>query len=316
MEKATTQASPLPYSSGSNQTEVAALQQVSKRFGQIQALDGVSLSVERGELLALLGPNGAGKSTAIGLLAGLRRPDAGRVQLFGQNPQQPVARVGLGVTPQETGLPASLRVGEVLELVRAHFPSPMPLGELLEQFDLTSLTKRQCGGLSVGQKRRLAVALAFAGSPRLVILDEPTTSLDVEARRMLWAGVKHYQTQGGTVLLTTHYLEEAEAVASRVVVLNGGRITAEGSVAEIKARVGLRQVRFKAADLPLLEGVSRLERDNGKIVLYTTNSDAIVRQLVEQRVEFSDLEVRAVSLEEAFVALTDRREQRVEDKGS
>lgn len=295
---------PIPLPKVATDAQVAQLHNASKRFGKTQALDGVSLEVRPGELLALLGPNGAGKSTAISLLSGLRRPDAGTVQLFGQDPQEVAARVHLGLTPQETGLPNNLRVGEVLELIRAHFPNPLPLETLSERFDLGELLTRQCGGLSGGQKRRVAVALAFAGNPKLVILDEPTTGLDVEARRALWQGVKRYQAEGGTVLLTTHYLEEAEALASRVVVINAGRITAEGTVGEIKSRVGLRQVRFKAEHIPHLEGVQKLERQNGTLIAYTANSDAVVRQLVERRVDFSDLEVQSVSLEEAFVALT------------
>lgn len=282
----------------------AALEQVSKRYGRVKALEEVSLEVAEGELLALLGPNGAGKSTAISLLAGLRRPDRGRAWLFGLDPQDPRARINLGVTPQETGLPGELRVDEVLELVQAYYPNPMPRRELLERFGLSGLERRQCGGLSGGQKRRLAVALAFAGNPRLVILDEPTTGLNVEARRSLWEGVKQYQAQGGTVLLTTHYLEEAEALASRIAVIDHGRLIAEGTTAQIKARVGLKQVRFAATEIPPLEGVSRLEREGDTFTLYTPDSDAAVRQLVWKNVAFSNLEVRSVSLEEAFAALT------------
>jgi len=299
-----TQTLATPYSAALEGRSVARLEAVSKRFGQTQALEGVSLEVRPGELLALLGPNGAGKSTAISLLAGLRRPDQGTVRLFGLDPQDPKARVSLGVTPQETGLPGELRVYEVLNYVQAYYPSPMPRAELLGRFGLEGLERRQCGGLSGGQKRRLAVALAFAGNPRLVILDEPTTGLDVEARRSLWEGVRQYQAEGGTVLLTTHYLEEAEALASRVAVMDHGRLIAEGTVGEIKARVGLRQVRFSAPEVPDLAGVSKLERDNGTVILYTPDSDAVVRQLVQKNVPFRDLEVRAVSLEEAFVALT------------
>lgn len=293
-------------------TSAAALEQVSKHYGNVKALERVSLEVRPGEVLALLGPNGAGKSTAMSLLAGLRKPDSGKAWLFGLDPRDPKARVKLGVTPQETGLPNELRVAEVLDLVQAYYPNPMPREELLERFNLAGLERRQCGGLSGGQKRRLAVALAFAGNPRLVILDEPTTGLDVEARRSLWEGVKQYQAQGGTVLLTTHYLEEAEALASRIAVIDHGRIIAEGTVAQIKARVGLRQVRFRAAEVPPLEGVSKLERQGGSFVLYTPDSDAVVRQLVEQ-VTFSDLEVQPVSLEEAFIALTG--DPRRESKG-
>ncbi|ADD28029.1 ABC transporter ATP-binding protein [Meiothermus ruber] len=282
----------------------AVLEQVSKHYGRVKALEELSLEVTEGELLALLGPNGAGKSTAISLLAGLRRPDRGRAWLFGLDPRDPQARANLGVTPQETGLPNELRVHEVLELVQAHYPNPTPRRELLERFGLGGLERRQCGGLSGGQKRRLAVALAFAGNPRLVILDEPTTGLDVEARRSLWEGVKRYQAQGGTVLLTTHYLEEAEALASRIAVIDRGRLIAEGTVGQIKARVGLKQVRFAAAELPPLEGVSRLEREGDTFTLYTPEADTVVRQLVQKSVAFKGLEVRSVSLEEAFVALT------------
>ncbi|WP_018465768.1 ABC transporter ATP-binding protein [Calidithermus timidus] len=291
----------------------AVLERVSKHYGNVKALEDLSLEVAQGEVLALLGPNGAGKTTAISLLVGLRKPTSGKAWLFGLDPRDPKARVSLGVTPQETGLPNELRVEEVLELVQAYYPDPMPRKELLERFGLAGLERRQCGGLSSGQKRRLAVALAFVGNPRLVILDEPTTGLDVEARRSLWEGVKQYQAQGGTVLLTTHYLEEAEALASRIAVIDRGRIIAEGTVTQIKARVGLRQVRFRAAEVPPLKGVSKLERQGDFFVLYTPDSDAVVRQLVGQNVALSGLEVRPVSLEEAFIALTG--EPRRESKG-
>ena len=286
---------------------VASLEQASKGFGQTQALDKVNLEVRRGELLALLGPNGAGKSTAISLLAGLRPADRGKVRLFGLNPQEAKARLNLGVTPQETGLPGELRVYELLDLVQAYYPNPTPRAELLERFDLVGLEKRQSGGLSGGQKRRLAVALAFVGNPKLVILDEPTTGLDVESRRGLWEAVKRYQAAGGTVLLTTHYLEEAEALASRVVVINQGKITAEGTVSEIKARLGLKQVRYQGSPVANLAGVSKVEQKNDTTILYTADSDLVVRGLVQQNVPFSNLEVQSVSLEQAFVALTGSR---------
>lgn len=284
--------------------KVAELIQASKRLGKTQALAGVSLEVHSGEILALLGPNGAGKSTAISLLSGLRRPDSGQALLLGQDPQNPMARQHLGLTPQETGLPPALRVREVIALVQAHYPQPTPTAKLLQRFELVDLAHRQCGGLSGGQKRRLAVALAFAGQPKLVVLDEPTTGLDVESRRSLWEAVRQYRAEGGTVLLTTHYLEEAEALASRVVVIDQGKISAQGSVADIKGQVGLKQVRLQAPSLPSLPFVTRTVQENQTHVLYTANADALVRHLVLQGVEFSQLEVRAVSLEEAFIALT------------
>lgn len=214
----------------------AALHAVSKHFGGHAALSSVDLVIDAGEVVALLGPNGAGKTTALSILLGLRRPDAGRAELFGDDPRHPAARAAIGVTPQECGFPPTLRSGEIVDLVRAHFPAPAPRAELLERFGLAGVERRQTGGLSGGERRRLAVALAFAGSPRAVFLDEPTAGLDVEARRSLWRELQLYAAAGGTVLLTTHHLEEAEALASRIAFLSQGRIVAEGTPAELSDR--------------------------------------------------------------------------------
>jgi ABC-2 type transport system ATP-binding protein len=195
-------------------------------------------------------------------------------------------------------------VQEVVELVRAHYPHPLATAEVLARFGLQEGQRRQTGGLSGGQRRRLAVALAFVGNPKAVFLDEPTTGLDVAARRELWQAVRAYVAAGGTVLLTTHYLEEAEALATRVVVLNRGQVVATGSVEEIQAQVGLSRVRFHAAELPPLPGVVRQEHDNGWYTLYTRDADEVVRHLVGQQVAFTRLEVQPLSLEEAFLALT------------
>jgi ABC-2 type transport system ATP-binding protein len=211
----------------------AALRAVTKRFGSAAALDGVDLEVGAGEVLALLGPNGAGKTTAVAILLGLRRPDEGRAELFGGDPARPASRARVGVTPQETGFPPTLRVREVVELVRAHFPSPAPTPELLDRFGLAELGRRQTGGLSGGERRRLAVALAFAGRPEAVFLDEPTVGLDVESRRTVWCEIERYAGEGGTVLLTTHHLDEAQRLAPRVVVLARGRVVAEGAPAAL-----------------------------------------------------------------------------------
>ena len=209
----------------------AALRQVTKRFGDRPALDAVDLEIGVGEVVALLGPNGAGKTTAVAILLGLRRPDEGRAELFGADPARPRSRLRVGVTPQETGFPPTLRVREVVDLVRAHFPGPAPAPELLERFGLAELAPRQTGGLSGGERRRLAVALAFAGRPDAVFLDEPTAGLDVESRRTVWSEIERYAGEGGTVLLTTHYLEEAERLAPRVAVLARGRLVADGAPA-------------------------------------------------------------------------------------
>ncbi len=284
---------------------IAEVQNVYKKLGRVQALAGVSLEVNEGELLALLGPNGAGKTTLVSLLVGLRAPDAGRISLGGGDPRQPSSRRILGVTPQNTGFPPALRVHEVIDLARAHYPNPPGTEEILRRFDLADLAKRNVNALSGGQARRLAVALAFSGSPRLAVLDEPTTGLDVESRRALWEQIVRFKREGGTVLLTTHYLEEAEALADRVVVLARGRVLTEGSPDEIKRRVGLRRVRFAAATLPDLSGVKKVEREGDRYTLWTANADALVRELVLSGAEFSDLEVLPVSLEEAFLAVLD-----------
>ena len=220
----------------------AALHGVTKRFGETVALDAVELEIRTGEVVALLGPNGAGKSTALSILLGLRRPDCGRAELFGSDPRLPSSRAGIGVTPQETGFPPTLRVREILDLVRAHFAAPDSTADLLDRFGLAELARRQTGGLSGGERRRLSVALAFAGRPRILFLDEPTAGLDVESRRSVWREIQLYAGAGGTVLLTTHHVGEAQALASRVVLLARGRLIADGSstdLAECAGRSGL-----------------------------------------------------------------------------
>ncbi len=214
-------------------TPLAQLVGVSKSFGRVQALDRLDLVIEPGEIVALLGPNGAGKTTALALLLGLRRPDAGEVRLCGRDPRHPRARSQVGCTPQEASFPLTLRVREVVDLVRAHFPSRQDPETLLERFRLDDLAQRQIGGLSGGQRRRLACALAFAGNPRFVLLDEPSSGLDAESRFSLWETIR---ASGCSVLLTTHSFEEAETLATRVVVLHGGRLVANGSPASLTGR--------------------------------------------------------------------------------
>jgi len=214
----------------------AALRMVSKRFGEAVALDRVDFAVEAGEVVALVGPNGAGKTTALAILLGLRRPDDGTAEVFGVDPRQVRARLAVGVTPQESGFPPTLRVREIVELVRAHFPFAVPTDQLLGRFRLDTIARRQAGGLSGGERRRLSVALAFAGDPAAIFLDEPTAGLDVESRRSVWAEIDRYSADGGTVLLTTHYLEEADRLAGRIVLLAQGRVVAEGSPTQLADR--------------------------------------------------------------------------------
>ncbi|MFP3712868.1 ABC transporter ATP-binding protein [Puerhibacterium sp. TATVAM-FAB25] len=286
---------------------VIAASRVTRRFGAVVALDDVSLSVAPGELVGLLGPNGAGKSTLLSLVSGLRGPDAGTVRLLGGDPRDAASRVGLGITPQETGLPATLKVREVVDFVGGHYPDPVPTGDLLEQFGLTALAGRQTGAMSGGQKRRLAVALALVGRPRVVLLDEPTTGLDVGARQALWEAVRAYHAGGGTVLLTSHYLEEVQALAQRVVVIDQGRVRADAPLEQILQQVSLRRVVVHSdEDLSGRPGVVRAERATGgdRQEVYTADADALVRDLVLSGVAFHGLEVRGASLEEAFEQMT------------
>jgi len=266
---------------------VASLAGVTKQFGSTRALDAASFSIDAGEPVALLGPNGAGKSTALKLLLGQLRPDAGRVSLFGADPRRPETRRRVGATPQESYFPSTLRVRELLELVRAHFADPVPLGVLVERFALTGLTGRQVGGLSGGERRRVGVALAFAGNPHLVVLDEPTTGLDLVARSAVWAAIRAHAAGGGTLLLTTHQLDEADTLARRVVLIEHGRVVADGTNAAIKAAAGMTAVSYRDTG-----GVRRrlLVRDGG----------AAVSQLVREGVRLDDLEVRPLTLEEAI----------------
>jgi ABC-2 type transport system ATP-binding protein len=272
----------------------AELDGVSKRFGPLTALAGVSLAIAEGDVAALLGPNGAGKSTAIAVLLGLRVPDAGTARLFGLDPRRAEARREVGVAPQETAFPPTLRVAEILELVRRHYAAPLALPKLSERFGLERVLRRQLGGLSGGERRLVALALAFVGRPRLLVLDEPTTSLDAEARFRVWHATRAHARAGGTVLLTTHHVDEAEALAQRVVLLEAGAVVADGTVGELKRAAGLTRVSFRG-------------RDGETIRADVADAGAYVASLARRGVELAALEVRPLTLEEAIAAHEARR---------
>lgn len=286
---------------------LAQFDRVTRRFGSRIAVDDVSLNIRPGEILGLLGPNGAGKSTMISLLQGLRRPSAGHVRLFGGDPRDASSRMLLGSTPQETSLPDALRVSEVLDLVGSHFAERVPTRDLAEQFAFADLLKRQTGALSGGQKRRVAVALAFVGRPRLVLLDEPSTGLDVDARRVLWNAIRAQHADGVSIVVTSHYLEEIEALAERVVVVDKGRVLADDGLDAVRGRVGRRRVALRTPDpeaVALIDPGAHVEQDGELTVITTADSDSLVRSLVERNIPFSDLAVRGATLEEAFLSLT------------
>ncbi len=284
---------------------VASLDRARKTYGAVTALNGASFAIREGESVALLGPNGAGKTTAIATLLGLRRLDGGDVRVFGEPPLSARARQLIGMIPQDSGFPATSTVRELLGYARAQYRNAAPADELLERFGLTALRKRQTGGLSGGERRRLGIALAFAGRPKLVFLDEPTTGLDVESRRAVWDAVSQASAGGTAVLLTTHNLQEAEALASRAIVISQGTVLADDAVSAIRAGVRTRRITL-TSDVPPLGAVRVAARGN-RYSFVTADSDEAVRELVRHDVPFRDLEVSAVSLEEAFLQIVGQR---------
>ena len=289
-------------------TVLARFDHVSRRFGDVTALDDVSLEIGSGRIVGLLGPNGAGKTTLLSLLQGLRRPSSGTVELFGASPSDFRTRRLLGSTPQETALPPTLRVGEVIDFVGKHFEDPVPTSTVADEFGLSAMLRKQTGALSGGQKRRLSVALAFVGRPTLVLLDEPTTGLDVDARRTLWDAVRRQHDQGATVVVTSHYLDEIEALAERVVVLGGGRVLADDDLGAVLDRVGMRMMRLTTPDAAAVSRLSTVmstqQEDDGSHTFFVKDADAAVTDLVRSRIPFAGLTVRGASLEEAFLTLT------------
>ena len=287
---------------------IAQLQQAGKRYGAVQALSGVDLAVHPGEVLALLGPNGAGKTSAINLVCGLRAPSSGRATLFGLDPRLPAARRRLGVMLQSTDLPDALTTAELLRQFAGYYPAPRDLEETLDLCGLTALAGRRYGKLSGGQKRRVQFALAICGRPGLVLVDEPTTGLDVEARAMLWRVLRQLVAEGAGLLLTTHYLEEADALADRVVLLAGGRIVAEGTPAAIKARAGCTLVRCQttlpADALAAWPQVQRLRSVGRRLELATQQPEDLLRQLLAADASLTDIEVQRSSLDDAMLQLT------------
>jgi ABC-2 type transport system ATP-binding protein len=286
----------------------ARLRGVRKAYGKVQALDGLDLEIAAGEVLAVLGPNGAGKSTAIGLLLGLVRADAGEVALFGQSPQQLDARRRIGVMLQSAAIPDTLQVRELLELTRSYYAAPRSLADCVAMAGLDGLLRRRYGRLSGGQQRRVQFSLAICGRPQLLFLDEPTTGLDIDARQTLWRAIRELVAQGCGVLLTTHYLEEAEALADRVVVVDGGRVLAQGSVQAIRAHVVQRRIRcICGLDVDAIARwpqVRSARQVDARIEIVVDTAEAVVRRLLAEDPALLDLEVERAGLADALVALT------------
>jgi ABC-2 type transport system ATP-binding protein len=311
----TVQASPKNATSAA----VASLSHITKRYGNgVVALDDLSLSLHPGEIVALLGPNGAGKSTAVKLLMGLSAPTSGNVRIFNADPRQAATRLRTGVMLQLGKAPEMLRVREHINIFRGYYPNPMPYADLVRIAGLEGIESRMFGQLSGGQKQRAHFALALAGDPDMVFLDEPTVGLDIEARRGMWAEIRSLAARGKTVLLTTHYLEEADALAHRIVVINKGRVVCEGTPAEVKslgaATAGastsrtLKIIRC-VTDLPTetllaMPGVTSAECAAGITVVASSQAEQTLRELLALDQNLRGLEVASPALEDAFLALT------------
>jgi ABC-2 type transport system ATP-binding protein len=290
-------------------TCIASLAGIEKSFGSVRALDGLTLSVEPGEVVALLGPNGAGKTTALSILLGLLSADRGTSALFGERPEVAVSQGRVGAMLQDGGLMAGVRIGELLAMLRSLYPAPRSVERAVALAQLDGLERRRVDRLSGGQTQRLRVAAALVGNPNLLVLDEPTAAMDVEARRSFWDAMRDEADGGRTIVFSTHYLEEADAFADRVVVIGAGRVLADGTPAAIKSTIGLRVVRCSVPDpderrLAALAGVTEVVVHRQRVELRSLDSDATLRALLDACPSAHDIEVGGAGLEDAFLALT------------
>jgi ABC-2 type transport system ATP-binding protein len=290
---------------------VATLSNVTKRYKATTALDGLDLALRPGEVVALLGPNGAGKSTAVRLMLGLIAPSEGAVRVFGGDPRTPATRMRVGAMLQVGRIPETLRVREHIDLFRSYYPRPLAYAEVVRIAKLEGIEDRQFGQLSGGQKQRVLFGLALCGDPDLVFLDEPTVGMDIESRRALWQEVRELAARGKTVLLTTHYLEEADALADRIVVINKGRVVSEGTPAEIKGQTAGRKIRCKTQlsveTLRALPGVTNVAEDREAVIVTATLVEDVVREMLLRDDALSHLEIASPALEDAFLELTASR---------
>ncbi len=290
--------------------EVAVLSGVTKEYGAIRALDGISLNLRAGEIVALLGPNGAGKSTAVKLLLGLSAPTTGTARIFGCDPRIAATRNRIGAMLQVSSLPKTLKVREHIDLFRSYYPAPLSFAEVVRIAQLEGIEDRLFEKLSGGQKQRLLFGLAVCGDPEILFLDEPTVGMDIEARHGLWAQIRTLAARGKTVLLTTHYLEEADALAHRIIVISKGRVVSEGTPQEVKGRFAGRKIRcctsLSTAQVWALPGVIDVEQTGLRMCVTAGNAEAVVRKMLAYDVHLSELEVVAPGLEDAFLALTQK----------
>lgn len=291
-----------------SQQPLAQLTGAHKHFGKVAALDGLDLAVNRGEMLALLGPNGAGKTTAISVLLGLQRADSGVALLFGEDPQSIDARRRIGVMMQEINFSAVMRPRELIAQAASYYPCPYDVDMVIKRMGIEKIADRPYGKLSGGQKRQAQFAMAIAGRPELLFLDEPTVGLDVQAREALWQVLRGLIHEGCSIILTTHYIEEAEALANRVAVVNHGRLVAGGSVDEIRAYVSRKNILCRTSlsreVIAAWPEVQDIREESGAKNITTRDAEAVLRRLLAEDATVSDIEVRRAGLAEAFAEIT------------
>lgn len=287
---------------------IAGLQAVSKSYGPVTALRNVNFEVPAGQLVALLGPNGAGKTTAVKLFLGLAKPDTGTVRVFNGNPVEPGVRGRMGCMMQVAKVPETLRVREHVDLFSSYYANPLPVKETIAIAGLEPIQNRLFGDLSGGQRQRVLFALAICGNPDLLFLDEPTVGLDVEARHMFWEQIRRLVGYGKTVVLTTHYLEEADALADRIVVISRGEVIASGTPAEIKAKTSGRSIRcvsqLEVSVIMKMPGVLEVRKDRDALEVRVSEAEPVLRRMLMLDPSLSDVDVSSAGLEEAFLALT------------
>jgi ABC-2 type transport system ATP-binding protein len=295
------------------QSPVVELSGLVKSFrtpkGLVQAVGGLDLSIRAGEIVALLGPNGAGKSTTIDMLLGLTEPDRGTVRVLGRPPGEATGAGHVGVMLQAGSLLRDLSVRELVTMVASLYPRPLDVDEVLRQVRIESIAARRTQKLSGGETQRVRFALALVGNPELLVLDEPTVAMDVEARRELWATMRGFAGRGKTILFATHHLEEADANADRAVLMAGGRVVADGPTNELRAMVGRRTIRATLPEVPLaalmLSGVDGADRQGEAVILRCTDADLALRTLLREFPQARAIELETAGLEQAFLELTD-----------
>ncbi len=286
-----------------------ALAGLAKSFGEVRAVRGIDVTIRPGEVVALLGPNGAGKTTTIDMILGLQRPDRGRITVFGMTPKDAVLAGRVGGMLQTGALIGELSVRELITMVAKLYPKPLDVDHVLQVTHVAEIADRRANKLSGGQSQRVRFAVALISNPDLLVLDEPTVALDVESRRDFWVAMRSAAVTGKTVLFATHYLEEADEFADRIILMARGGIVADGPATEIKSKVGSRTIRatLPGADLARLEtlpGVTAAESRGESITLSCIDSDQALRRLLQNYPEAHDIEVRGAGLEEAFLLLT------------